>query len=94
MAPEDRFVMASAVEKRVLALEQYVGTRRARTDVIKVPTQIVPVEGSVESDTIVPPEIHKMLAAIGVTGEDTVRSLTSTKHLTSIANLHQHHHWN
>jgi hypothetical protein len=71
--------MPSGVEKRIEALEQKVGSRRARTIVIKVPTLLSPIEGSVESRATITPEteaaVDEMLRVIGVGEEDTLIEL-------------------
>jgi hypothetical protein len=68
------------VEKRIEALEQQVGSRRARWIVIKIPTLLTPIEGSVENDALVTPEteaaVDEILRGVGVTDQDTVIGLS------------------
>jgi hypothetical protein len=68
--------MATSAERRLSALEKEVGSRAERTIVVKVPTLLTPIEGSVETTSTITPEteraLDEMLHAIGVTDADTV----------------------
>ena len=63
-------------EKRLEQLGRVVGHRASRTIVLKLPTLLTPVEGSVEMTSTVPPEVRAaadgLLHAIDVSGEDMV----------------------
>ena len=63
-------------EKRLEQLGRVVGYRASRTIVLKLPTLLTPIEGSVEMASIVLPEVRaaadEMLEAIDVSDEDTV----------------------
>lgn len=68
-------VLAS-FEKRLEQLGRTLGKRSERAIVVTVPTELIPIEGSVESDASVTEEtraeVDEILRVIGVTDADFV----------------------
>jgi hypothetical protein len=63
-------------EKRLEQVGRTFGSRNAKTIVIAVPTQLIPIEGSVDSDAIVTEEtraaVDEILRVIGANEQDTL----------------------
>ena len=63
-------------EKRLEQLGRVVGYRASRTIVLKLPTLLTPIEGSVEMASTILPEVRaaadELLHAVDVSGEDMV----------------------
>jgi hypothetical protein len=71
----------SALLKRLDQIVRMLNIHGARTIVIEVPTMLVPIEGSIENDGVVAPEIRAMadelLNEAGVTDNDMVIEIAS-----------------
>jgi hypothetical protein len=71
----------NGILRRLQQLGRVIGHRRARLIVIKVPTLLTPVDGSVESTSTVTPETRaaadELLQVVDVSDEDLVIEVAS-----------------